>query len=79
VLSPDVIHTLPFTHYSRQQVADMLGISYHTVPNLARNGRVGADGDKYYLAPIKGKYPKHSVVDFLKGLTGYRLPLSNVL
>jgi hypothetical protein len=67
VTSPDIIAALPIEHYSRRQVADILGISYHNVPNLKRTGTIGNDGHRHFLKPIrKGTYTRDALVRYMR-------------
>ena len=68
MIDPFVLEVLPFTYFTRYQVADLCGVSYETIPSFASKGRRSRfDGHRYYLRPkVKGRYKKSEVIEFYK-------------
>ncbi len=68
MIDPFVLEILPFDYFTRNQVAELCGVSYETVPTFATNGRRSRfDGNKYFLKPAtKGRYLKKDVIRFYR-------------
>ena len=68
MMDPVLLEILPFDYFTREQVAQLCGVSYETVPSFGTKGRVSRfDGNKYYLSPrIKGRYTKTEVIKFYR-------------
>lgn len=69
MVNSEVIFTLPIKLYTRRQVADLFGISYSSVPNLSKKGKVTPMGERVFLKKENnGAYTRENVVRFLRAM-----------